>query len=170
MPSYEIKQREQEDPDDVDKVPVQAEQFHRRIVVGGEAGRSGSELEARRTMIRSLREDAARAEELQSQLEAKRETIEMLEDSIDQHVQTITELRKSADGWKLKYLAVKGVPVAEIEETLTEQPKFTDTEIHALREFDPNADEASDKTVAIDMRDVLEAVRAQKAQQAQSRK
>jgi chromosome segregation ATPase len=128
-----------------------------------------AELEARRSMIRNLREDAARAETLESQLDAKRETISMLEESIEQHVQTIADLRKSADAWKLKYMAVKGGPTADSEETLTQQPAFTDTEIEALREFDPNADtdSASDKTLSIDMRDVLEAVRAQKAQKAQ---
>jgi chromosome segregation ATPase len=128
-----------------------------------------AELEARRSMIRNLREDAARAETLESQLDAKRETISMLEESIEQHVHTIADLRKSADAWKLKYMAVKGGPTADSEETLTQQPAFTDTEIEALREFDPNADtdSASDKTLSIDMRDVLEAVRAQKAQKAQ---
>jgi chromosome segregation ATPase len=128
-----------------------------------------AELEARRSMIRNLREDAARAETLQSQLDAKRETITMLEESIDQHVQTIADLRKSADTWKLKYMAVKGGPPADSEETLTQEPAFTDTEIEALRELDQSAenDATNDKTLAIDMRDVLEAVRAQKALKAQ---
>ena len=117
-----------------------------------------AELEARRTMIKSLREDVARTDRLEEQLESKRQNISMLEESIDQHVQTIAELRKSADAWKLKYLAVKGESAPNIDDTLTEQPEFTDTEIEALREFDPSSQNTPEATVAIDMRGVFEPV------------
>ena len=37
VPADQIEQREQENPDDVDEVPVQAGHFDRRVVVGVEA-------------------------------------------------------------------------------------------------------------------------------------
>jgi chromosome segregation ATPase len=120
-----------------------------------------AELEARRTMIKSLRDDVARAESLEQQLDAKRETISMLEESIEQNVQTIEDLRKSADAWRAKYMASKGGPAPDIDDTLTEHPDFTDTEIDAIRKLEQSGD-PSDKTVAINMRAVLDRVRSRK--------
>lgn len=121
-----------------------------------------SELDARKTMIKSLREDAERAASLQSQLEAKREAIGVLEDSIDQHVETIADLRKSVDAWKKKWQAAKG-ELVDADQTLAELPAFTDTEVEALKELERSGDGAPDRTVAIDMRDALKEARAQKA-------
>lgn len=124
-----------------------------------------SELDARKSMIRSLRADAERAEALEGQLEAKRETIAVLEESIDQHGKTIAELRRSVDAWKKKYQAAKGQVGEEQDQTLVEAPEFTDTEIEALKALDKaNAGTAPDRTLAIDMRDALKEARRQKAQ------
>jgi len=125
-----------------------------------------TELEARRTMIKSLREDAERAESLAEQLDGKREVISQLEESIDQHVHTIAELRKSADAWRLKYLATKGQPTSDLDDTLSEEPAFTDTEIDALRQLEQSGD-TSDRTIAINMRAVLDRVRSRKAGRSQ---
>jgi chromosome segregation ATPase len=124
-----------------------------------------SELDARKSMIRSLRADAERAEALEGQLEAKRETIGVLEASIEQQGKTIAELRRSVDAWKKKYQAAKGEVGEEQDQTLVEPPEFTDTEIEALKELDrANAGAAPDRTLAIDMRDALKEARRQKSQ------
>lgn len=157
-----------------------------------------AELDARRTMIRSLREDAARAGALESQLDAKREAIAEFQDSIEKHVQTIEDLRRSAEAWKKKYEAALGSDrVRDEPETLAEAPLFSETELDALRDLGVENYEATmgrdsdgstadaggepatggedgeetageeiinDRTVAIDMRDALTQVRAQKSQ------
>jgi chromosome segregation ATPase len=124
-----------------------------------------SELDARKSMIRSLRADAERAEALEGQLEAKRETIAVLEGSIEQQGKTIAELRRSVDAWKKKYQAAKGEVGAEQDQTLVEPPEFTDTEIEALKELDrANAGTAQERTLAVDMRGALKEARRQKAQ------
>lgn len=124
-----------------------------------------SELDARKSMIRSLRADAERAEALEGQIEAKRETIAVLEESIEQHSRTIAELRRSVDAWKKKYQAARGQIGEEQDQTLAEPPEFTDTEIEALKELDKaNAGAAPERTLAIDMRDALKEARRQKAQ------
>jgi len=124
-----------------------------------------SELDARKSMIRSLRADAERAEALEGQLEAKRETIGVLEDSIEQQGKTIAELRRSVDAWKKKYQAAKGEVGEELDQTLIEPPEFTDTEIEALKELDKaHAGAPPDRTLAIDMRDALKEARRQKSQ------
>lgn len=123
-----------------------------------------SELDARKSMIRSLRADAERAEALEGQLEAKRETIAVLEESIEQQGKTIAELRRSVDAWKKKYQAAKGEVGEEQNQTLVEPPEFTDTEIEALKELDKaNAGAPPDRTLAIDMRDALKEARRQKS-------
>jgi DNA repair exonuclease SbcCD ATPase subunit len=131
-------------------------------VDGAELVALKSELDARKTMIRSLREDADRASSLDAQLEVKRETIRVLEESIDQHVATIAELRRSVDAWKKKYQAAKG-ELCDSDQTLAEPPEFTDTEVEALRALEMAGEMAPERTVAIDMRDALKQARAQKA-------
>ena len=121
-----------------------------------------SELDARKSLIKSLRADAERAESLQDQLDAKREAVNVLEESIDQHVETIAELRRSVEGWKKKYQAVKGEALDDQDRTLAELPAFTDTEVEALRELESAKREGPDRTVAIDMRDALKEARRQK--------
>ena len=124
-----------------------------------------SELDARKSMIRSLRADAERAEALEGQLEEKRETIAVLEESIEQQGKTIAELRRSVDAWKKKYQAKKGQVGDEQDQTLAEPPEFTDTEVEALKELDmANAGKAPEPTLSIDMRDALKEARRQKAQ------
>lgn len=121
-----------------------------------------SELDARKSMIRSLKADGKRAESLELQLEAKTEAVDALEDAIDQHVSTIAELRRSVEAWKAKYQAAKGEKLEDKDETMTELPAFTTTEVKALKEMDVSADEPSSETVAIDMRDSLKEARQKK--------
>lgn len=120
-----------------------------------------AELDARKTMIKSLRADAERAESLEVQLEAKREAIKALEDSIDQHVETIAELKRSLDAWRKKYQAARGELIDDQDETLSE-PAFSDTELDELRKLE-EGEAAPERTVAIDMRDALREARRDKA-------
>lgn len=131
---------------------------------GAELDALKAELDARKTMLKSLRADAERATSLEAQLEAKREALGGLEESIDRHVATIAELRKSADAWKKKYQAAKGQLVEDQDQTIAEPPAFTDTEVEALKELESgNRAGAPDRTVAIDMRDALKEARRQKS-------
>jgi chromosome segregation ATPase len=119
-----------------------------------------AELDARKSMIKSMKADAKRAESLESQLEAKTEAVDALEDAIDQHSKTIAELRRSAETWKAKYEAVKGEKVKDKDQTMTELPAFTDTEVEALKELEGKHDDLPTATVAIDMRAALEEARS----------
>jgi chromosome segregation ATPase len=122
-----------------------------------------AELDARKSMIRSLRADADRAEDLAAQVEAKRETITVLEESIDQHVKTIAELRRSTDVWKQKYQTAKGRAGVDPNQTLVEEPAFTDGQIEALEALDKLHQGQPERTLAIDMSDALTEARRQKS-------
>ena len=119
-----------------------------------------SELDARKTMVRSLKADAEGAESLGAQLEAKREAINSLECAIDQHVETISELRHSVDAWKAKYKAAKGEKFEDYDQTMTELPTFAASEADELKN---SQQKPSDQTVAIDMRESLALARRDKA-------
>ena len=116
-----------------------------------------SELEARKTMIKSLRADQDRATVLQATLEEKRDVIEQLEASINRHSNTIAELRRSADTWKRKYQAVKGdSPTATTSVSL---PSLSDTDVSVIEQLEKTGTKV-DATIAIDMRrSLLEARR-----------
>jgi chromosome segregation ATPase len=162
---------------ELDKLRAEVSAAQDAAVDSAELGALRAELDARRTMIKSLRDDARRAEALEAQLEAKRETIGELEQALEQHVLTIEDLRQSADAWRRKYQAVKGETV-DTEGSLADPPLFTDTEIEALKQIENGAASGSDagfedevqfaeRTVAIDMRGALSQARAQKTGKAQ---
>jgi chromosome segregation ATPase len=117
-----------------------------------------SELEARKTVIKSLRADQDRVTALQSSLEEKREIIEQLEASIGRHSNTIAELRRSVDTWKRKYQAVKGdSPTATTSVNL---PSLSDTDVRVIEQIEKTSGGKTDATIAIDMRrSLLEARR-----------
>lgn len=116
-----------------------------------------AELEARKTLIKSLRADQDRVTTLQSNLEEKREIIEQLEASINHHANTIAELRRSAEAWKRKYQTVKAEsPTATTSVSL---PTLSDTDVRVIEALEHTADK-TEATIAIDMRrSLLEARR-----------
>lgn len=122
-----------------------------------------AELDARKSMIRSLRADADRAETLAAQVEAKRETITVLEESIDQHVKTIAELRRSTDVWKQKYQAARNRGGVDPNQTLAEEPAFSEGQLEALEALDKIHNGPPERTLAIDMSDALTEARRQKS-------
>jgi predicted RNase H-like nuclease (RuvC/YqgF family) len=67
-----------------------------------------AELDARKTLVRSLRADAERAKALETLLDEKKTIIETLEASINRNADTITELKRSAEYWKTKYRSAYG--------------------------------------------------------------
>lgn len=132
------------------------------VVDSAELDALRAELEARKSMIRNLREENERATGLEAQLEAKRETITALEESIDQHVETAAKLRASVDTWKKKYQAARG-ELTDVDQTLAEPPAFTETEAEVLRQLEDSGFEEPERTIAIDMRSALKEARARKA-------
>ncbi len=68
-----------------------------------------AELDARKSLIESLRGDAERSQALEGQLEEKREVISTLETAMDRHVSTIAELKQSVTAWKSQYAAFKSL-------------------------------------------------------------
>lgn len=117
-----------------------------------------AELEARKTVIKSLRADQERVTALQVSLDEKRDIIEQLEASINRHSNTIAELRRSADTWKRKYQAVKGdSPTATTSINL---PSLSDTDVRVIEQIEKTPAGKAEATIAIDMRrSLLEARR-----------
>jgi predicted RNase H-like nuclease (RuvC/YqgF family) len=114
-----------------------------------------AELDARKTLIKSLRADASRVRNLESELEEKRAIVTTLEASINRHAETIADLKRGADLWKRKYKALQG---GNTSTTSTELPMLTKTDVAALQQLE-SADTQADHTIAIDMRQPLREAR-----------
>lgn len=117
-----------------------------------------AELDARKTLIKSLRADQERVAALEASLDEKREVIAQLEASTNRHANTIVELKRSAETWKRKYQLLKGGDSAA---TSAQLPAVSATDLRAMERLEREAGAAaSDSTVAIDMRrSLLEARR-----------
>ena len=107
-----------------------------------------AELDERKTMITSLRKNAEKAGALEARLEAKCEAVDAFEE-------TISELRRSVEGWRSKYQAAKGEDLADVGHTVTELPVLTNTEVNVLKKLENLSEEGTGQTVAIDMRAAL---------------
>jgi chromosome segregation ATPase len=124
-----------------------------------------SELDARKTLIKSLRADQERIATLQASLEEKREIVEQLESAINRHSNTIAELRRSADAWKRKYQALRGE--SGTTTTSVNLPTLSDTDVRVVEELEKAAEHRPDATIAIDMRRSLLEARRTAAQGAE---
>jgi chromosome segregation ATPase len=122
-----------------------------------------AELEARKTMIKSLRGDSDRVAALEAQLEDKREVIAKFEDSINRHVATIADLRRSSDGWKKKYYSRRG---HDSDSTSSALPTFTSTDVAEMQQLE--YEEESEHTASIDMRQPLREARRKMAEGSES--
>jgi len=119
-----------------------------------------ADLEARKTLIKSLRSDQDRIAPLQANLQEKQEIISQLETAMNKHSGTIAELRRSVETWKRKYLALKGdSPTATTSVNL---PALSDTDVRVIEQIDKKAGGIKQEaTIAIDMRrSLLEARRS----------
>jgi hypothetical protein len=118
-----------------------------------------ADLEARKTLIKSLRSDQERIGPLQASLQEKQEIISQLEAAVNKNSSTIAELRRSAETWKRKYFALKGdSPTATTSVTL---PALSDTDVRVIEQVDRKVGGVNQQaTIAIDMRrSLLEARR-----------
>ena len=123
-----------------------------------------TELEARKSMIKSLRADAERAHALEGRLEEKRDIVRQLEATINRHANTIVELKRNADVWKRKYRSLKGVESTTV--TNAELPAFADTDIPEIPEPTGDPEANGERTIAIDMRrSLIEARRTAQSRQ-----
>ncbi len=119
-----------------------------------------ADLEARKSLIKSLRSDQERIAPLQATLQEKQEIIAQLESAINKSSSTMAELRRSADTWKRKYMALKGdSPTATTSVTL---PALSDTDVRVIEQVDKKVGGVNQQaTIAIDMRrSLLEARRS----------
>lgn len=145
-------------------------------LIGALRRETQARIEALEAQIRSLREDeeeqahgesaelAAVRAELDATLEEKREIIGTLEASINQHAETIAELKRASDMWKRKYQDLKG---AATTTTATDLPAYVDTSFDAFEALEGesgSADGPSERTIAIDMRQSLLEARRRAAQ------
>jgi chromosome segregation ATPase len=136
-----------------------------RDAAAGKAGEAAdeletlkAELEARKTLIKSLRADQDRIGALEKALDEKRDVIEHLEGTINRQSTSITELKRSTEIWKHKYQTVKGdSPTAT---TSVNIPSLSETDVRAIEQIEKQTAGKTDATIAIDMRrSLLEARR-----------
>ncbi len=114
-----------------------------------------AELDARKSLIESLRGDAERAADLETQLEEKRFVISTLETTIDRHVSSIAELQQSVAASKAQYAALKlsdSSPASAIAAAL---PELTDADLQAEEVVEDVSGDLKDPTTPVDMRESL---------------
>ena len=87
-----------------------------------------AELDARKSLIESLREDAERTQALEAQLKEKRDVISKLEGRIDRRVSTLAESQQSVTTWKEKFASLKSRNPSS-ESIIV--PKLTEEELQA---------------------------------------
>ncbi len=111
-----------------------------------------AELDVRKTLIESLREDAERVQALEVQLKEKRNVISKLEASIDQHVSTLAESQQSVTTWKEKYASLKSRDRSS-ESTIV--PELTEVEPQAQESAEDISEDLTAETAPHDMRKSL---------------
>jgi len=117
-----------------------------------------AELDAKSSLVKTLRADANRAEQLEERLDEKRATIAKLEDSLESQAKTIAELKESVSRWKEKFAGAKNSDDSGAT-TLSTVPDLPLADFDDDEEADPEAQAATDvlaeRTLAINMRDAL---------------
>ncbi len=116
-----------------------------------------AELDARKSLIESLRGDAERAQALEDQLEQKRFVISTLETSIDRHASTISELQQSVSTWKGQYAALMSSDPAAKPASAAALPELTDEALQAEESAEDVSGGLKDPTAPINMRKPLQA-------------
>jgi len=114
-----------------------------------------AELEARKSVIESLRGDAGRAQALEAQLEEKRDVIAKLEVSVDRHAGSIAELQQTIASWRGKYAALKTQVPSTASSTSRVPPGLTGDELQSLDCAEDVSGDLIDATVSVDMRKSL---------------
>jgi chromosome segregation ATPase len=119
-----------------------------------------AELDAKTSLIKSLRTDAERSQTLEDRLDEKRATIGELEKSLDSQAATIAELKDSVRRWKDRYGALKSAH--DIADSMISTMPDVVARV-AAGDADSDAetviDKIAERTVAINMRDALQDAR-----------
>ncbi|MGI9257744.1 MAG: hypothetical protein ACR2QQ_02810 [Gammaproteobacteria bacterium] len=114
-----------------------------------------AELDARKSLVNSLRGDAERTKQLETQLDEKRAVIEQLESSVDQHVKSLAEMQEVIGKWKSAASAL-GTNEQAGSGTTSGLSQLTDDELASLRSLedvdvelgDAATDEETSETLA----------------------
>lgn len=114
-----------------------------------------AELDARKSLIESLRGDAERAQDLETQLEEKRFVISTLETTIDRHVSSIAELQQSVAASKAQYAALKLNDSSSASAIAAVLPELTDADLQAEEVVEDVSGDLKDPTTPVDMRESL---------------
>lgn len=110
-----------------------------------------AELDARKTLIKSLRADAERVGALDTLLEEKNTVVQTLEESLNRQSETMAELRRNAEFWKNKYRGSQG----DHGSTTTITSRRPDPEQVSRMLEAAGGEDVGDRTIAIDMRQAL---------------
>ncbi len=110
-----------------------------------------AELDARKTLVKSLRADAERVAALDTLLEEKNRVVQTLEDSLNRQSETMAELKRNAEFWKNKYRGSQG----DHGSTTTITSRRPDTEQVSRMLEAAGGEDVGDRTIAIDMRQAL---------------
>src|SRR5690606_23380781 len=112
-----------------------------------------AELEARKSLIKSLRADSDPARALEARRGEKHQLIQQLEETVNRQASTIEELKRKANAWRSKYRSLKQGDM--VSTTTTDVAALTDTGIPQLPENLAQDNGIVDQTIAIDMRQAL---------------
>jgi len=111
-----------------------------------------ADLDARKSLVDSLRSDIERLAPLEEKLSEKHHIIDKLEASVNRQASTIAELHQTVATWRRRFSALKGGH--EQNHTAPQLPRLTETDVRALENM------PADQTMAIDMSESLEEARA----------
>jgi chromosome segregation ATPase len=114
-----------------------------------------AELDARKTLIGSLRADAGRVSVLEARLKQKIEVIAELEESVNRHAGTIAELKRSAEQWKSRYRALQGDHGATTTTVAAQRAALRQATVVEQAAIAATDEDFGDRTIAIDMRQAL---------------
>jgi chromosome segregation ATPase len=124
-----------------------------------------AELDAKNTLIHSLRTDSERFAALEGRLGEKRAIISKLEETLERQAATIAELKHGVSRWKEKYNAMRpdfhGTSTT-FSRTMPDIPVFDSGHTQTETDLDRIVKEAGDqpdRTIAINMRDALREAR-----------
>jgi chromosome segregation ATPase len=125
-----------------------AESAQQRADSVSEVAALHAELDARKTLIKSMRSDLKRLSYMEEEVEEKRQVIAKLEDSVDRHSKTIEDLHATID--RLRTQDSRTPVTRRLLETGETLPPLSGTDVQRALE-DPEVEH----TIAIDMRESL---------------
>jgi len=107
-----------------------------------------AELDARKSLIQSMRSDLKRLGNMEAELDEKRQVIGKLEDSVDRHAQTIQDMHATID--RLREQSARKPVTRKLLATGETLPPLSSADLQRALE-----DSEVEHTIAIDMRESL---------------